>query len=94
MLKIEDFENTSKNEMTSKCKKYRLQKDDCGYFYPCRLFYKKRKPENNFYSYVVNTGFDYSFSFEHALEVLNMVIAGTWKTGEGRHLNGLSYQSR
>jgi len=78
-LTIKDFKKISKLRMVSKCGKYELYKEsDSIFYYPfidgCRA---------------VHISYDYSMNFEETLEVLNMVIDGTWKHGKGRYLNGL-----
>lgn len=94
--KISDFKKVNKLIMESHDGLFQLSKDKQGYIYPACWFYSYRnyvpvfpKENGNFWTYMVHISYDYSFTFEEALEVLNMVLNDTWKHGEGRYLNGL-----
>jgi hypothetical protein len=92
-MKIEDFIKVDKNTFISKDNEYQLHCDSQGFIYPYYWYYpnvKKTEGDGNFWTCMVHTSYDYSFTFEGALAVLNMVLEKTWKHGEGRYLNGLS----
>ncbi len=93
-----DFANAKDDHLFSKDGLYQLSKDKEGYIYPCHWYYQhpdwpKTKESGNFWSVMVHISYDYSFTFEGALQVLNMVLDSTWKHGEGRYLNGLPNES-
>jgi len=90
-LTIKDFKKLDKTHMISNCGTYSLW-DDKGFFYPSTWYYKgmgKSKETGNFWCNMVHPSYDYSRSFKEAVEVLNMVLNKTWKTGKGRYLNNL-----
>lgn len=56
---------------------YMLVRDSAGYMYPYHVTWGR----------LVHTAFDYSFTPETCLRILNAVLAGAWKHGEGVFLN-------
>lgn len=90
-LTLDDFTVIENGDFISKCRNYKLTMESGGFFYPCGWYYSNPPNDNeqNFWTVMVHTSYDYSFSFKAALEVLNMNINGTWKHGEGRYNNGL-----
>jgi len=94
--KITDFKKVNKTTMESHDGLFCLRKDSKGFYYPLYWFYRYKndipimsEKDGNFWTCMVHISYDYSFSFEETLEVLNMVLNNTWKHGEGRYLNGL-----
>ena len=95
---LSDFTKTDKTTFISKDGEYQLHKDSQGFIYPCYWYYRhpdwpRTKEAGNFWCIMVHTSYDYSFTFEGALQVLNMVLEETWKHGQGRHLNGLESET-
>jgi len=81
-MTLQDFIKKDKNSFVSKDGRYSLHKDRLGFVYPCTI-------HTDYFACMVHISYDYSFTFEGALEILNMVLEGTWRYGEGRYLNGL-----
>jgi len=91
---MDDFKKLDKNNLISNDGKYQLSKDSGGYHYPCYWYYKEETfSEGNFWTYMVHISYDYTFSFEDCLMVLNRVLAGTWEHGKGTYLNKLKNEN-
>jgi len=70
-------------------KRFGVLKDIHGYYFPIRLYYPLGT-NDNFYTSAVDISYDYSRNYRDAVQVLQMVLDGTWKRGKGRYLNGLN----
>lgn len=90
IMEKQDFIKIGKNKYQSKNGEYQIYQDSHGFWYPSHLFYKNVTiEEGNFFSNMVHVSYDYCFDFETCLKILNMVLKGEWKHGQGTYLNGL-----
>jgi hypothetical protein len=87
---MSDFKKLDKNHLISNDNKYQLSRDKEGYCYPCEWFYDLAPDEHNFWTSMVHISYDYTFTFEDCLKVLNRVLTGTWLHGKGTFLNKLN----
>jgi hypothetical protein len=89
---MSDFTQTKKSKedksetWETKDKQYALIADSKGYFYPYRKNWGAGKDK---YGNMVHSSYDYTWTPEKCLQVLNMVLAGLWKDGQGTKLNGM-----
>lgn len=86
---MSDFVRLDKTHLISKDKKYKMWNDH-SFFYPCGLFYDNCLEEDNFYYSMGHISYDYTFSYEDCLKVLNRILAGTWEWGKGTYLNKIN----